>query len=58
MCRLCGYEPFYADNEPDMFKKILKGAYEFDSPWWDEVSDNAKVSLQPIFYINIASTRF
>jgi calcium/calmodulin-dependent protein kinase-4 len=39
---LCGYEPFYSDNEAEMFKKILKCDYMFDSPWWDDVSDNAK----------------
>ena len=26
-----------------MFKKIIKGEYEFDAPYWDEVSENAKV---------------
>jgi len=40
---LCGYEPFYSDNEAEMFKKIMKCDYVFDSPWWDDVSDNAKV---------------
>jgi len=46
---LCGYEPFYSDNEAEMFKKIMKCDYVFDSPWWDDVSDNAKVlvSLMP-----------
>jgi len=39
---LCGYEPFFSDNEAEMFKKILKCDYQFDSPWWDDVSDNAK----------------
>jgi len=42
-CSLCGYEPFYSDNEAEMFKKIMKCDYVFDSPWWDDVSDNAKV---------------
>ncbi|ELU13408.1 hypothetical protein CAPTEDRAFT_222444 [Capitella teleta] len=39
---LCGYEPFYDDNEQQMFKKILKADYEFDPQWWSEVSENAK----------------
>jgi len=26
-----------------MFKKIMKCDYVFDPPWWDDVSDNAKV---------------
>lgn len=42
---LCGYEPFYSDNEAEMFKKIIKCDYVFDSPWWDDVSDNAKVPV-------------
>lgn len=41
---LCGYEPFYADSETEMFRKILKCDYQFESPWWDEVSENAKVT--------------
>ncbi|XP_066921122.1 calcium/calmodulin-dependent protein kinase type IV-like [Clytia hemisphaerica] len=41
---LCGYEPFYsdADDNKEMFRKILKCEFKFDSPWWDEVSINAK----------------
>lgn len=26
-----------------MFQRILKCDYEFVTPWWDEVSENAKV---------------
>jgi hypothetical protein len=45
--RLCGYEPFAPDEgESKMFSKILRADYQFDSPWWDEVSENAKVSEQ------------
>jgi len=44
-CRLCGYEPFYSDNVSEMFNKILKCDYVYDSPWWDDVSENAKVRL-------------
>lgn len=39
---LCGYEPFFDDNEAEMFKKIIKVDYEFDPQWWSEVSENAK----------------
>lgn len=46
--RLCGYEPFYSDKgcEKEMFHKILKADYEFDLPWWEDVSTNARVSLR------------
>lgn len=40
---LCGYEPFYDDDEQYMYKKIVKGDFEFDSPYWDNITTNAKV---------------
>jgi calcium/calmodulin-dependent protein kinase I len=39
---LCGYPPFYADNAPALFKKIMDVKYDFDDASWDEVSDQAK----------------
>jgi len=39
---LCGYPPFYADNAPALFKKIMDVKYDFDDASWDEVSDDAK----------------
>jgi len=41
--RLCGYEPFYDDDEQYMYKKIVKGDFEFDPPYWDNITTNAKV---------------
>uniref|UniRef100_A0AAY4C395 CaM kinase-like vesicle-associated protein n=1 Tax=Denticeps clupeoides TaxID=299321 RepID=A0AAY4C395_9TELE len=47
---LSGNPPFYDDADDDdydnhdknLFRKILAGDYEFDSPYWDEISDSAK----------------
>jgi calcium/calmodulin-dependent protein kinase I len=39
---LCGYPPFYADNAPALFKKIMEVNYDFDDPSWDDVSEAAK----------------
>ncbi|KAH9512972.1 hypothetical protein Btru_037196 [Bulinus truncatus] len=39
---LCGYPPFYDENDAELFKQILKAQYEFDSPFWDEISESAK----------------
>uniref|UniRef100_A0A672KXG8 Calcium/calmodulin-dependent protein kinase type IV n=1 Tax=Sinocyclocheilus grahami TaxID=75366 RepID=A0A672KXG8_SINGR len=40
---LCGFEPFFDDRgDQYMFKRILNCEYEFVSPWWDNVSLNAK----------------
>ncbi|BFZ02148.1 hypothetical protein BsWGS_05187 [Bradybaena similaris] len=49
---LCGYEPFYDENEMAMFKKILKGEYTFESPWWDDVSDNAKDLVRKLLVVD------
>lgn len=42
--RLCGYPPFYDENDAKLFEQILKAEYEFDSPYWDDISDSGKTS--------------
>uniref|UniRef100_A0A3B5M8T8 Calcium/calmodulin-dependent protein kinase IGb n=1 Tax=Xiphophorus couchianus TaxID=32473 RepID=A0A3B5M8T8_9TELE len=39
---LCGYPPFYEESETRLFSKIMKAQYEFDSPFWDNISESAK----------------
>lgn len=45
---LSGNPPFYDDADEDddrdknLFLKILSGDYEFDSPYWDDISDSGK----------------
>ncbi|OCT91582.1 hypothetical protein XELAEV_18014641mg [Xenopus laevis] len=39
---LCGYPPFYEETESRLFEKIREGAYEFESPFWDDISKSAK----------------
>lgn len=41
--RLCGYPPFYDENDSKLFEQILKADYEFDSPYWDDISDSGNV---------------
>lgn len=48
LCRLSGNPPFYDESDDDdyenhdknLFRKILSGDYEFDSPYWDDISDS------------------
>lgn len=40
--RLCGYPPFYDENDSKLFEQILKAEYEFDSPYWDDISESGK----------------
>lgn len=45
---LSGNPPFYEEADEDdydnhdrnLFLKILSGDYEFDSPYWDDISDS------------------
>ncbi|CAD7682911.1 unnamed protein product [Nyctereutes procyonoides] len=39
---LCGYPPFYDESDPELFSQILRASYEFDSPFWDDISESAK----------------
>lgn len=50
---LCGYPPFYDENDAHLFAQILKGEFEFDSPYWDEISDSAKHFIQNLMCVNV-----
>ncbi|KAL7686053.1 putative phosphorylase kinase, gamma catalytic subunit, protein kinase-like domain superfamily [Plasmopara halstedii] len=49
---LCGYPPFHDDNHNALFKKIKKGHFQFDSPYWDHVSDDAKDLVTQMLVVN------
>ncbi|XP_077458662.1 calcium/calmodulin-dependent protein kinase type 1D-like [Stigmatopora argus] len=38
---LCGYPPFFEDNETRLFSKIMRADYAFHSPFWDDISQSA-----------------
>ncbi|KER30770.1 hypothetical protein T265_02814 [Opisthorchis viverrini] len=40
--RSAGYPPFYDENDHELFRQIRQAEYEFDSPYWDNISDSAK----------------
>ncbi|CDQ97535.1 unnamed protein product [Oncorhynchus mykiss] len=42
---LCGYPPFYDENDSKLFEQILKADYEFDAPYWDDISDSGKLCV-------------
>jgi calcium-dependent protein kinase len=39
---LCGYPPFYGDDDQEILRAVLRGQYEFEGEEWLEVSDPAK----------------
>ena len=42
MHRLAGFPPFWHRKQLVMLRSIMEGKYEFVSPEWDEISDQAK----------------
>ncbi|XP_039249814.1 calcium/calmodulin-dependent protein kinase type 1-like [Styela clava] len=49
---LCGYPPFYAEEDPELFDQIKKAEYEFDSPYWDDISEAAKSFIRRLMEKN------
>ncbi|KAM9859360.1 caM kinase-like vesicle-associated protein [Aulostomus maculatus] len=55
---LSGNPPFYDDADEDddrdknLFLKILSGDYEFDSPYWDDISDSAKTLVASLMEVD------
>ncbi|CAG9759388.1 unnamed protein product [Ceutorhynchus assimilis] len=50
---LCGYPPFYDENDANLFAQILKGEYEFHSPYWDDISESAKGFISNLMTVNV-----
>lgn len=69
---LSGNPPFYDDGDEDdsdsrdkkIFLKILSGDYEFDSPYWDDISDSGEdfkffcdfTAVSLVFYASMIPT--
>lgn len=39
---LCGYPPFYGDDNQEILQMVQKGVFDFDGEEWDNVSSEAK----------------
>jgi len=50
---LCGYPPFYDESDSYLFAQILKGEFEFDSPYWDDISDSAKDFIRRLMCVDV-----
>jgi calcium/calmodulin-dependent protein kinase I len=49
---LCGFPPFYDDNNQKLFKAIKSGKYEYPSPFWDDVTDLAKDLIDKLLVLD------
>lgn len=39
---LCGYPPFYGDDDQEILRAVQKGKYDFEGEEWEDVSKEAK----------------
>jgi calcium-dependent protein kinase len=39
---LCGYPPFYGDDDAEIMAMVKKREFDFDGEEWDDVSNDAK----------------
>lgn len=49
---LAGYPPFYNENTPALFRQIRKGAFSFDDPVWEDISDDAKDLIRKLLTVS------
>jgi len=51
---LCGFPPFFDDNNAQLFAAIKAGSYDFPSPYWDDVSPEAKDMIEKLLVVDPA----
>jgi calcium-dependent protein kinase len=49
---LCGYPPFYGDNDAEIFNSVRAGQFDYPSPEWDEISSSAKQFVSLLLQID------
>jgi serine/threonine protein kinase len=49
---LCGFPPFFDDDNVVLFDKIKKGQYDFPSPSWDNISSDAKNIIKGLLVVD------
>ncbi|KAI8065946.1 kinase-like domain-containing protein [Gongronella butleri] len=49
---LCGYTPFYGEDQAALFESIMSGKYEFDEEYWSDISKNAKSFIDGLLMFN------
>lgn len=49
---LCGFPPFYDERIETLTEKVARGEYSFLSPWWDEISQDAKYCVTRLLTVD------
>jgi hypothetical protein len=48
--RLCGFPPFYDEDNDKLFQLIKSGTFTFPSPYWDSISNEGSFFGADIFF--------
>jgi len=48
---LCGFPPFYGENQKELFENIMRGNYDFPDPEWSGVSEDAKSFIKKMLVV-------
>ncbi|CAD8080235.1 unnamed protein product [Paramecium primaurelia] len=51
---LCGFPPFYDEDNDKLFSMIKNGNFNFPSPYWDQISNEAKELIKGLLTIDPA----
>ena len=58
LCRLCGYPPFYEEDDQEvLFEQIRAARYEFASPYWDCISEDGTLHAPLLVWGKAADER-
>jgi calcium-dependent protein kinase len=49
---LCGYPPFYGDNDADVLAKVRLGNFAFNAADWKNISEDAKALIRHLLKMN------
>jgi len=51
---LCGYQPFFGEDQAQLFKAILEADYIFEEEYWADISEDAKDFIRNLLVVNPA----
>jgi len=49
---LCGYPPFFGENDSQIFRAIMKGKFDFPDPDWTNISYQAKEFIRTLLTLD------
>eukprot|EP00930_Biecheleria_cincta_P018147 TRINITY_DN1422_c0_g2_i1.p1 TRINITY_DN1422_c0_g2~~TRINITY_DN1422_c0_g2_i1.p1 ORF type:complete len:474 (+),score=104.49 TRINITY_DN1422_c0_g2_i1:286-1707(+) len=52
---LCGFPPFSGDTDSQILKAVKKGAFDFPSPEWDNISKEAKDFIRKMLVLDVSA---